>query len=226
MARIPRSVIGDMVYHVLNRANNKKTIFQEEKDYYALEKVLLEGKEKFPIDIYSLIIMPNHWHFVLSAKIGENISSFMRWITHTHTQRWHVKYKSIGYGHVYQGRYKSFPIERDNHFLQVCRYVERNPLRAKLVNRAEDWKWSSLWIRKYGTDKQKYLLSSWPINPPKHYLEWVNDNMSNEKEELNRIRNAIQRGCPFGKDFWVMEIAEKLGLNSTLNPRGRPKKGT
>ncbi len=225
MPRIPRSVVGDMVYHILNRANGREKIFQGEKDYYAFEKVLLEGKEKFPVDIYSLVIMPNHWHFVLSANIGENISHFMRWITHTHTQRWHANHRSVGHGHVYQGRYKSFPIEKDNHFLQACRYVEGNPLRAKLVNRAEEWKWSSLWVRKYGTDKQKTLLSPWLIDEPDSYLEWVNDTC-NEEEEVNRIRNAIQRGCPLGKDSWVTKTAERLGLNSTLNPRGRPKKGT
>ncbi len=225
MARTPRSVVGNMVYHILNRANGREKIFQGEKDYYAFEKVLVEGKEKFPVDIYSLVIMPNHWHFILSANVGENISHFMRWITHTHTQRWHAKHKSVGHGHVYQGRYKSFPIEKDNHFLQACRYVERNPLRAKLVSRAEEWKWSSLWIRKYGADKQKALLSPWLIDEPDFYLEWVNDTY-NEEEELKRIRNAIQRGCPFGKDSWVTKTAERLGLKSTLNPRGRPKKGT
>lgn len=225
MARIPRSIVDDMIYHVLNRANGREKIFKEGKDYYAFEKILLEGKEKFPVDIYSLIIMPNHWHFVLSADIGENISHFMRWITHTHTQRWHANRKSTGYGHVYQGRYKSFPIEKDNHFLQVCRYVERNSLRAKLVSRAEEWRWSSLWIRKYGSEEQKSLLSQWPIDEPDFYLDWVNDKFDEEKE-LSKIRNAIQRGCPFGRDSWVSKKAEELGLKSTLNPRGRPKKGT
>lgn len=226
MARIPRSITGDIVYHVLNRANGRETIFKEEIDFYLFEKVLVEGKEKFPINIFSLSVMPNHWHFVLSAEIGQSISDFMRWITHTHTQRWHAKNKTTGYGHVYQGRYKSFPIEKDDHFLQVCRYVERNPLRAKLVQRAEDWRWSSLWMRMYGGDKQKTLLSPWPVDEPNSYLQWVNNNLNNEEEELDRIRNSLKRGCPFGKDSWIRGIAKKLGLSATLNPRGRPKKGT
>lgn len=226
MARIPRSIASNMVYHVLNRANGKETIFREEKDFYLFEKVLFQGKEKFPISIFALSIMPNHWHFVLSAEVGENIPNFMRWITHTHTQRWHAKYETTGYGHIYQGRYKSFPIEKDNHFLQVCRYVERNPLRAGLVQKAEDWRWSSLWIREYGTEKQKILLSPWPVDKPDPYLKWVNDDLNNDKDELDRIRNLIKRGRPFGNDFWVRRTAERLGLNATLNPRGRPKKGT
>jgi putative transposase len=226
MARIPRSLVGDMIYHILNRANNRDVIFQEEKDYSIFEKIIFEGKEKFPINIFSFCIMPNHWHFVLSGEVGDNISNFMRWITHTHTQRWHTKYKSVGYGHVYQGRYKSFPIEKDDHFIQVCRYVERNPLRAGLVEKAEDWKWSSLWIKKCGTEKQKTLLSSWPVDEPDSYLEWVNSIPNDEKEKLTKIRYAIKRGCPFGKESWTKKMAINFGLGSTLNSIGRPKKGT
>ena len=153
MARIPRVAIGDMVYHVLNRANDREKIFQKEKDYAAFEKILFEAKEKYSMRILSFCIMPNHWHLILHPRKGENLSKFMRWITHTHTQRWHTHYKSTGYGHVYQGRYKSFPIEKDNYFLQACRYIERNSLRAGLVKKAEDWRWSSLWIREFGNSK-------------------------------------------------------------------------
>ena len=226
MPRTPRLVINNLIYHILNRANGRGVIFQEQKDYELFERILFEGKEKYPIDIYSFCIMPNHWHFVLSADKGENIPSFMRWITHTHTQRWHVSRQSIGHGHVYQGRYKSFPIEKDNHFLQVCRYVERNALRAGIAQRAEHWKWSSLWSREYGTEKQKSLLSSWPIEKPDLYLEWVNTLLIDEKEKLEKIRHTLKRGSPFGNDPWVKTTAVKLGLASTLNPRGRPKKGT
>ena len=174
MARAPRLVVDNIIYHILNRANGREVIFREEKDYELFEKILFKGKEKYTIDIYTFCIMPNHWHFDLSSEKGENIPNFMRWITHTHTQRWHANHKSIGRGHVYQGRYKSFPIEKDNHFLQVCRYVERNPLRAGIVERAESWKWPSLRNREYGTEKQKSLLSSWLVEGPDSYLEWVN----------------------------------------------------
>ena len=226
MSRIPRSVVGGTVYHVLNRANGREKIFQKEKDYEAFEKILFEAKEKYPMRILSYCIMPNHWHFVLYPESAEDLSRFMRWITHTHTQRYHTHYKSIGYGHIYQGRFKSFPVEKDEYFLQLCRYVERNPLRAGLVQKVQDWRWSSLWLRENGNEIQKSLLNDWPVEKPIEYLEWLNTLQKDEEEKLEKIRYSINRSKPFGNDNWVIKIAEKLGLVSTLKSRGRPKKGT
>lgn len=172
--------------------------------------------------ILSFSLMPNHWHFVLFPKKADDLSQFMRWITHTHTQRWHAHYHSIGSGHVYQGRYKSFPIAKDDHFLQVCRYVERNALRAGLVCQAEAWRWSSLWIRKFGTQEQQKILSSWPVDRPDNYLAWVNQLQKDEMEKIDCIRTSIQRGRPYGKEHWIKRTAKKLNLTSTLIPRGRP----
>ena len=144
MARTPRSAVGNMIYHVLNRANRRERIFRKEKDYEAFERILEEGMDKYPMRILAYCLMPNHWHFVMYPEHDEDLSVFMRWLTGTHTQRWHTHYKSIGYGHLYQGRYKSFPIQKDEHFLNVSQYVERNALRANLVSKAEDWRWSSV----------------------------------------------------------------------------------
>ncbi len=88
--------------------------------------------------------MPNHWHFVLRATEDGGMSDFLRWVSLTHTMRLHAHYHTTGEKHIYQGRFKSFPVQDDAHFLTVCRYVERNALRAGLVARAEDWKWGSL----------------------------------------------------------------------------------
>ena len=226
MARIPRNVVGDMVHHVINRANGREKIFQKEQDYALFEKILFEAKEKYPMRILSFCIMPNHWHFVLYPEKAEDLSMFMRWVTHTHTQRYHAQHKSIGYGHVYQGRFKSFPVEKDAYFLQLCRYVERNPLRAGLVQRAQDWRWSSLWMRESGTKKQKELLSAWPVEKPLAYLRWVNILQKDEEDKIEKIRYSIKKGRPLGTDGWTKKTAEKLGLTSTLKQRGRPKKGT
>ncbi len=200
------------------------TIFDKDADYEAFEKVIEEAKEKFPIRIYSYIVMPNHWHFVLHPFADNDLSDFLRWLTLTHTQRWNAYNQRVGYGHLYQGRFKSFPVQEDSYFIQLCRYVERNPLRAGLVRKAEDWKWSSLWRRINGNDKQKQLLDPWPIPAGRGYLDLINQSESDGK--LQNIRESIRRGRPFGENSWVAKTVKVLGLESTIKSRGRPKKGT
>ena len=126
-----------------------------------------------------------------------------------------------GQGHVYQGRSKSFPIQDDQHFLTVCRYVERNALRANLVGAAQDWRWSSLWRWFHGTLQEKQLLSPWPVRRSPNWTDYVNEPQS--ELELITIRRSVLRGCPLGDESWSAKTVARLGLESTLRPRGRPK---
>src|SRR5213079_76042 len=103
-----------------------------------------------PMRLIGYCLMPNHWHLVLWPRKDGELSAYLRWLTVTHTQRYHAHYHTAGTGPLYQGRFKSFPIQEDEHFLTVMRYAERNPLRANLVKRAEEWRWSSLWQRCQG----------------------------------------------------------------------------
>ena len=103
--------------------------------------------------------MPNHWHLALRSDADGELSRFMRWITATHTMRYRAHYDTSGEGHVYQGRFKSFPIQDDAHFLIVCRYVERNAVRARLVKQAEQWQWGSLWRWMQPAEPDPALLS-------------------------------------------------------------------
>ena len=224
MPRAPRIDKADLVYHILNRANGRQQIFYTEKDYLAFEKTLEEAQRHTDMRIYSYIVMPNHWHLVISPRNDGDLAEFARWLTLTHTQRYHAVQKTIGGGHLYQGRFKSFIVSTDEYFLTLCRYIERNALRAKLVSRAEDWPWSSLWRRMHGTEKKKLLLAEWPIDIPSDYLQWVNEEET--QKTLSQIRGAIRRGNPFGREDWVQEMVRQFGLESTLQNRGRPKKGT
>ena len=140
MGRVLRTDIGNYVYHVLNRANARVRIFDNDKDYQLFKEILVEAKEKCNMRLLAYCIMPNHWHIVVNPKKDGDLSKFMNWLTLTHTQRWHVSKKTTGQGHLYQGRYKSFLCQNDNHFLVLVRYVERNALRANLVSSAEEWK--------------------------------------------------------------------------------------
>src|SRR3989454_4275923 len=109
-------------------------------------------------------LMPNHWHLLLWTRSDGELSEVMRWITVTHTQRWHAHRHSSGTGPVYQGRFKSFPVQTDECFITVARYVERNALRAKLVGRAEEWRWSSAYRVARQDAKLMEFLSSWPMD--------------------------------------------------------------
>lgn len=224
---MPRNIridVGGEIYHVINRANSRLQIFHNDKDYKLFEEVLTEAKERIGINIYTYCVMPNHWHLVVSPKNDGDLAKFMAWFTMTHTQRWHVMHRSIGGGHLYQGRYKSFLVESSNYFLQVCRYVERNPVRAKLVKKAENWQWGSLWRRENGNPSQKKLLNYWPEHIPNNYLDWVNKNEL--EEDLMIIRNSIKKGKPYGKDSWIEKVIDIYKLGSTIRNPGRPKKGS
>jgi putative transposase len=128
----------------------------------------------------------------------------------------------VGYGHLYQGRYKSFPVESDEHFYQVVRYVERNALRAGLVRRAEDWRWGSLGRHSRDTAPPPFALSDWPLSKPASWTRYVNQPQS--EAELAAIRRSVKRGQPYGGERWVQATAQHLGLQSTLRARGRPLK--
>jgi putative transposase len=211
-----------MVFHVLNRGVGRMRLFAKDEDYEAFERALEKTLETRPMRICSYCLMPNHWHFVLWPERDGQLGEFMQKLTVTHVRNWQEYRRRVGYGHVYQGRYKSFPIEEDEHFYQVVRYVERNALRANLARRAESWRWCSLWRRVKGGRHARRWLSDWPLAVPRNWTELVNRPQS--EGELEAIRRSISRGQPFGSPTWTKRSAESLGLESTLRPRGRPKK--
>lgn len=224
MPRTTRIDLGNYCYHIINRANARLPIFFQEKDYVLFEEVLEKAQEKFSVRVLAYCLMPNHFHLVLYPENDGEVSKFMQWLTLTHTQRWHQANNTKGSGHLYQGRYKSFLIQSDNHLLSVVRYVERNPLRAKLVKKAENWDFSSLSRRLSKNVKKKKIISDWPIPEPKDYLSFVNTPQSKEEEE--NIKTSVVKGKPFGSDAWIEEMIIKFGLKATMRPAGRPKKGT
>lgn len=222
MSRPPRAAEGGLIYHALNRAVARAAIFEDAGDYDAFLRVLGEAVARHPMRVLAYCVMPNHFHLVLWPRGDGDLSRFMRWLTMTHTQRWHAHHGSAGTGHLYQGRFKSFPVQDDDHFLTLCRYVERNALRAGLVSRAEDWRWGSLRSRRVAAPDGCPGLDAWPVERPSDWVERVNSPMTPAEEEA--MLRSIRRGQPLGNPDWQARVATRLGLGPTLRPLGRPKK--
>ncbi len=221
MPRAQRVDEAGGIYHALNRGNARAKIFRKDADFEAFERILAEGLLRYDVQLFAYQLMPSHWHLVLRPNQDGQMSQFLRWVTATHTMRFHAHYHTSGQGHVYQGRFKSFPMQDDDHFLTVCRYVERNALRAKLVQRAEDWRWGSLWRWRQPREPTPVLLSPWPIPRRPNWIDRINEDLS--EPELTAIRRCVKRGAPLGDSDWVDATVRRFGLESTLRPRGRPQ---
>ncbi len=206
----------------MNRAAGRSQMFQKQGDFEAMQRIMLEASQRHPLRILAYCLMGNHWHFVVWPSAEGQMSRFFRWLTLTHAVRWRVAHKTVGWGHLYRGRFKSFPIQRDQHLLEVLRYVERNALSAGLVKRAEAWRWGSLWARDHGPDELKAILHPWPVDCPADWKAWVNKPIT--AKELERLELSEQRGRPYGDDGWVLRTAATMDLGHTIRGVGRPKK--
>ncbi len=221
MPRRARVTPGGLVYHVLNRTVAGLPLFRKEGGYEAFERIMIEAQQRSPLRILAWCLMRNHWHFVVWPREEGEVTAYFRWLAHTHAMRWHVAHNTVGRGHLYQGRFKTFPIQEDEHLLIACRYVERNAMTARAVKRAEDWRWGSLWARRQGSEPLKGILSDWPVARPRNWLALVNEPMS--EKELEGMQISIARNRPYGDENWQQTQAKRLGLLHTFRSEGRPK---
>jgi REP-associated tyrosine transposase len=217
MPRKARASVGDMCYHVINRGNNRAEVFHKDQDYLRFTEMMGEAVERQPMRILSWCLMPNHFHMVLWPYGDGDLSAWMQWLMTAHVRRYHRHYDSSG--HVWQGRYKAFAIQGDHHYLTVLRYVESNALRANLTDRAEHWKWSSLYALKQ-LDPVPFLVPG-PIRRPRNWQALLNKEQS--EKELKQIQLSLNRQRPLGDQQWVAKTVKKLGLEYTIRPIGRPR---
>ncbi|HET6883051.1 MAG TPA: transposase, partial [Pirellulales bacterium] len=182
-------------------------------------------KQRWPFELYGYCLMSNHFHLLLRPR-GAPISRIMQSLLVSHTQRYHKHHRSGG--HVWQGRYKSPVVQNDEHLLTVLRYIEANPVRARLVERAEDYAWSS--YRMHGLGEHDELvdrlvtydqLSPYPAVRQRIWERKVHQPI--EEHTLATIRRSSATGLPYGDETWVDRLAKKLGLDLTIRPRGRPR---
>lgn len=222
MGRTARVAVANEVYHVINRAVGRLQIFDDDKDYELFISLLEEARFITQMRILAFTIMPNHWHLELYPREDRDLCAFMHFLTNGHTRKVHALTKTTGTGPLYQGRYKSFLIESDAHYLTVLKYIERNPVRAKLCSRVEEWRWGSAWLRLHGSGKQQELLDDGPVPLLPDYHQWINE--EDRPEDIEDIRQSARKGSPFGNELWVSQMVESYQLEMTRRPPGRPKK--
>lgn len=220
MPRTARAIEAGAIYHVLNRGNGGMKLFNDPQDYRDFQAILAEGLQRYPMELFTYSLMPNHWHLAVRPRTDEAVGQLLGWVGVTHVRRYHARHRSRRGGHVYQGRFKCFPVQDGYHFLRVCRYIEANPLRAGLVAQAERWPWSGLWQRQQR--KADVPLAVWPESRPRNWSGLVNQSLA--KEELEALRVCVQRGRPYGALEWVAATASRLGLDFTLRRPGRPRR--
>lgn len=218
MPRIARGLADNHFYHVLNRGNGRQQIFHNDGDYKAFVDLLIAASERFSVRVYAYCIMPNHFHLLVQPGFGTDLSKCMQWLMTSHVRRYHKYFGTTG--HVWQGRYKSFPIQEDNHLLTVTRYIEGNPVRAGFVEAAKGWAWSSHSSR-IGKEERNWI-SGLPIPLPDDWSDFVDT--AQTQKELAKLKMSVDRQSPYGETGWQLRISNQFGLSSTLRSVGRPRK--
>ncbi len=218
MARRTRCSDAGYVYHVLNRAVGRATIFEKAADYAAFERILAQASAHFAMPVLSYAIMPNHWHLVVKPEHDGTLSKYLQWLTVTHVRKWHSHHHTAGTGPIYQGRFKSFPVQEDDHFLTVCRYVERNAC-AQPGHASR------------GLAVVQFMAGC-PTNPASMAgplagaaaptMDGVCQCARNRKR-VGRFAQVGGAGVPFGEESWQLRTADALGLQSALRTRGRQR---
>lgn len=216
MPRVTRGFAEGLIYHVLNRGNGKQEVFHNDQDHENFIELIRDAKKRYQIYVFAFCLMPNHFHLVVSPLRADDLSKWMQWLMTSHVRRYHKRYETSG--HIWQGRFKSFIIQNDEHLLTVLRYVEGNPVRSGLVTSAKDWPWSSHHKRIYKElDK---IVDKPPVELPLDWGVYVDQPLSDK--ELEKINHSVNRQSPFGNDEWQKKISNQFGLEHTLRPQGRP----
>ena len=222
-----RPVAYGLVYHAINRGNNRAAVFFSAEDYLAFLKAVAQTQQRYPFRLFGYCLMTNHFHLLLSPERGQSVSRILQSLTVAHT--WHYHKARATVGHVWQGRFKSPVIQDDDHALVVLRYVEANPLRAGMVTNLAAYPWSS--YRVHGLGQRDSLVSPLPVwdalrklavERQAHWRQWVHSPLT--ESELAAVRRSVVSGRPDGSEQWSKHTAAILGLGKPQRPRGRPRK--
>jgi len=227
MGRLPRTIDEGLVYHALNRGNNRADVFQDDADRLAFLQALAKTKERYPFRLLGYCLMTNHFHLLLQPESGQSISRILQSLTVAHTWRYHKRHRTSG--HVWQGRFKSPVVQDDAHLLVVLRYIEANPLRAKMVADPDVYRWSS--FPAHGLGRDDPLVNAFPEweglgrTEAERRRRWRARVCAAQNEaELMTVRGSLRSGRPFATSEWTGQMAERLNIELIPRPRGRPRK--
>ena len=229
MPRTARIIIPNAFYHILNRGNNKEVIFTDDADFIFFLRQVKKYKDKFGLKIYHYCVMPNHCHFLVQTQGTQDLTKFMHAIMFVYAQYMQRKYNKGG--HVWQGRYKSSLIEKEDYLLRCGYYIEDNPRRAMLVKELRDWPWSSYHFYAYGksdrivdVDEDYTNLGKTLAERQLNYQYRMGELQAGGPEEVSSIRKKLDRGI-FGREMFLKEMVEKFQLKLTGTKKlGRPFK--
>jgi putative transposase len=179
MPRRARYAPTGCTFHVTNRGNDRRRLFFEDVDYQRFIALLARAKGRHPVRLFGLCLMPNHFHALVRPEEDGALAAYFHWVEGCYAGNFRWRTETLGNGHVFKERYWSDGILDDLHFLNVLKYIEANPVVAKLVARAEDWPWSSATLR-YRPDGDFLDPLPWPL--PLNWFDLLNDGETVERE--------------------------------------------
>jgi putative transposase len=229
MARPPRITIAAFPYHVIQRGNNRQTIFFADDDYRHFLECLALAKLKYDCRLYAYVLMSNHFHLLIEPSESGDLSGFMQSVG-----RRYVRYINDRYGRtgtLWEGRFKSAAVSRDDYLMVCGRYIELNPVRAGLVKHPGEYPWSSYQHRALGNLNQLLDEDPWysglgisAEDRQKTYRAWVGAQVA--EGEWKQIRQATQQGRLIGREAFQKEMETITGRRLVGESRGRPRKAT
>ena len=226
MPRPPRISLEGLVYHIINRGNNRQDVFKDEEDFSTYLKTLKKFKERYFFKLYAYCLMSNYVHLIIEPTKPNTLSKIIQSVTLSHIRLYHAKYKSSG--HLWQGRFKNAIIQTDEYLLECIKYIELNPVRANMVVKPEDYRWSSFRFHGFGENEDKLLdidpmylsLANTDKERQKAYRDFIA--LNQDKDMVDLIKKSISSDFVLGSEGFINRLRGKFAL-SKPKPRGRPK---
>lgn len=227
MPRQPRLVVAGYPHHLVLRGNNRSAIFYKDRDRHIFIDCLRQAKVKTKSKIYAYCLMTNHVHLLVEPSTEDGLGNMVQSLGRRYVQYINQTYKRTGT--LWEGRFKSSLVSKDEYLLACSRYIELNPVRAKIVEDPRNYPWSSFGFRAEGKsdtlldEDSVYLgLGKTKRERELNYKECFLGNIPDE--EINVMRTATQKGGIIGTEEFISKISRLLSREVVLKPRGRPKK--